>query len=144
MNKWDIKFIEEARLIAERSKDTNRKNGAVIVNDDNIVVSAGYNGFPMGCDDDVASRYEAPAKYFYTEHAERNALFLAARRGVATKGCRMYMTMFPCADCARGIIQSGVTKIIAPTPDVDHHKWGEHFKVALVMLEEAKVEVELY
>jgi len=56
----------------------------------------------------------------------------------------MYTTMFPCADCARAIIQCGIKKIISPTPDVNHEKWGEHFKAAMVMLEEAKVEIELY
>jgi len=144
MNNWDLKFISQARLVAEWSKDTNRKNGAVIVNEDNIVLSQGYNGFPIGCDDSIPSRYIQPNKYLFTEHAERNALYFAARNGVSLKGSRMYMTMFPCADCARGMIQCGITKIIAPTPDVDHPKWGEHFRAAMVMLEEANVEIELY
>lgn len=143
MTNWDLKFIELSRHIAEWSKDTNRKNGAVIVDQDNIVLSVGYNGFPRGCDDTVTSRYEQPEKYLFTEHAERNALFHAARHGVSLKGCKMYMTMFPCADCARGLIQSGIVKIFAPTPDVDHHKWGEHFKAAMVMMDEANVEIIL-
>lgn len=110
MNNWDIKFIGQARETAKWSKDTNRKNGAVVVNDDNIVISQGYNGLPIGCDDSVASRFEQPDKYLYTEHAERNAIYFAARIGVSLKGTRMYMTMFPCADCARGIIQCGIKK----------------------------------
>jgi dCMP deaminase len=144
MNNWDIKFIGQAREVAQWSKDTNRKNGAVVVNDDNIVLSQGYNGLPIGCDDSIESRFVQPTKYLFTEHAERNALYFAARTGVSLKGARMYMTMFPCADCARGMIQCGLKKIIAPTPDVDHLKWGEHFKAAMVMLEEANVEIELY
>ena len=144
MNKWDKKFMDQAQLVATWSKDTNRQNGAVIVNDDNIVISQGYNGFPIGCNDEIKSRYEQPMKYFFTEHAERNALYFAARNGVSLKGSRMYMTMFPCADCARGMIQCGITKIIAPTPDVDHPKWGEHFRVSMAMLEEANVEIELF
>ncbi len=144
MNKWDKKFMEQAKLVASWSKDTNRKNGAVIVNSDNIVLSQGYNGFPIGCNDAIESRYEQPVKYLFTEHAERNALYFAARNGVSLKGTRMYMTMFPCADCARGMIQCGITKIIAPTPDVEHPKWGEHFKVAIVLLEEANVEIEFF
>ena len=143
MNNWDIKFIEQAKVVAEWSKDTNRKNGAVIVNKDNIVISQGYNGLPIGCDDSDETRFVQPTKYLFTEHAERNALYFAARIGVSVKGCRMYTTMFPCADCARGMIQTGITKLIAPTPDVDHPKWGPHFKAALVMLEEANVEVIL-
>lgn len=142
MKNWDIKFIELSRHIAEWSKDTNRKNGAVIVDSDNIVVSIGYNGFPRGCDDTIESRYERPDKYLFTEHAERNAIYHGARLGVSLKNCSMYVTMFPCSDCARAIIQSGITKLLSPLPDVEHEKWGVHFKAALVMLEEAKVEVE--
>ena len=144
MTNWDIKFIELSRHIAEWSKDINRKNGAVIVDSDNIVISLGYNGFPRKCDDSVSSRYEQPTKYLFTEHAERNAIYHAARLGISLKECRMYVTMFPCSDCARGIIQSGITKVISPTPDVDHYKWGEHFKAALIMFEEANIEVELF
>ena len=143
MNNWDLKFIELTKHIAEWSKDTNRKNGAVIVDDDNIVLSLGYNGFPRGCDDSIDSRYEKPTKYLFTEHAERNAIFHAAKKGISLSGSRMYMTMFPCSDCARAIIQSGITKIITPTPDVEHETWGPHFKASLMMLDEAGVEVIL-
>jgi dCMP deaminase len=143
MDNWDLKFIELTKHIAEWSKDTNRKNGAVIVDDDNIVLSLGYNGFPRGCDDSIDSRYEKPTKYLFTEHAERNAIFHAAKKGISLSGSRMYMTMFPCSDCARAIIQSGITKIITPTPDVEHETWGPHFKASLMMLDEVGVEVIL-
>jgi dCMP deaminase len=143
MGNWDNKFIELSNLVASWSKDTNTKVGAVIVDEDNIVLSMGYNGFPRGCDDSIECRYEKPHKYLYTEHAERNALYHAARHGVSLKGCSMYVTMFCCSDCARGIIQSGIKRVVAPTPDVDHEKWGEHFKAAIRMLEEAKVEISL-
>jgi dCMP deaminase len=143
MGNWDNKFIELSNLVASWSKDTNTKVGAVIVDEDNIVLSMGYNGFPRGCDDSIECRYEKPHKYLYTEHAERNALYHAARHGVSLNGCSIYVTMFCCSDCARGIIQSGIKRVVAPTPDVDHEKWGEHFKAAIRMLEEAKVEISL-
>lgn len=143
MNNWDIKFVELSRHIAEWSKDTNSKNSAIIVDEDNIVISMGYNGFPIGCDDKIMSRYERPDKYLFTEHAERNAIYHAAKLGVSIKCCTMYVTLFPCADCARGIIQSGIKKLVSPIPDVDHERWGTHFKASLIMLEEAKVEVVL-
>lgn len=143
MGNWDNKFIELSNLVASWSKDTNTKVGAVIVDEDNIVLSMGYNGFPRGCDDSIECRYEKPHKYLYTEHAERNALYHAARHGVSLKNCSIYVTMFCCSDCARGIIQSGIKRVVAPTPDVDHEKWGEHFKAAIRMLEEAKVEISL-
>jgi dCMP deaminase len=141
MTNWDEKFIALAKHIAEWSKDTNRKNGAVIVNSDNIVLSLGYNGFPRGCDDSITTRYEQPTKYLFTEHAERNAIFHAAKSGMVINGSRIYMTMFPCADCARAIIQSGITKIITPTPDLEHKTWGIHFKASIMMLEESGVEI---
>jgi dCMP deaminase len=143
MGNWDNKFVELSNLVASWSKDTNTKVGAVIVDEDNIVLSMGYNGFPRGCDDSIECRYEKPHKYLYTEHAERNSLYHAARHGVSLKGCTMYVTMFCCSDCARGIIQSGIKRVVAPTPDVDHEKWGEHFKAAICMLEEANVEISL-
>ena len=143
MTNWDLKFIELSNLVSTWSKDTNSKVGAVIVDDDNLVLSMGYNGFPRGCDDSIESRYEKPIKYLYTEHAERNALYHAARHGVSLKDCTIYVTMFCCSDCARGIIQSGIKKVVAPIPDVDHPKWGIHFKAAIQMLEESNVEIKL-
>ena len=143
MDKWDKKFIKLSAHISGWSKDKNRKVGAVIVDNDNIVLSMGYNGIPRGCDDSVESRYDRPTKYLYTEHAERNAIYHAARHGVSLKDCRIYVTLFPCADCARAIIQSGITKIIAPEPDITHEVWGEHFKAAIQMMEEAKINIQL-
>jgi len=143
MDKWDKKFIKLSAHISGWSKDKNRKVGAVIVDNDNAVLSMGYNGIPRGCDDSVESRYDRPTKYLYTEHAERNAIYHAARHGVSLKDCRLYVTLFPCADCARAIIQSGITKIIAPEPDITHEVWGEHFKAAIQMMEEAKINIQL-
>jgi dCMP deaminase len=144
MSNWDNKFIGLAKHISEWSKDTNRKNGAVIVDTDNNVLSLGYNGLPRGCDDSIESRYEQPTKYFYFEHAERNSIYHAARNGVVIKNAKMYMTMFCCSDCARAIIQSGITEIIAPQPDLTHPKWGEHFQSAIEMLKEANVKINHY
>ena len=143
IDKWDIRFMEMANLVASWSKDTNTKVGAVIIDKDKIVLSMGYNGFPRGCDDSIESRFEKPTKYLFTEHAERNCIYHAARHGVSLRNCTLYVTLFPCADCTRAVIQSGITKVVGPTPDVDHHKWGESFKASLVMMEEAGVEVVL-
>ena len=144
MEKWDKKFIKLSSHISGWSKDKNKKVGAVIVDSDNIVLSMGYNGIPRGCDDTDESRYERPTKYFFTEHAERNAIYHAARHGVSLKGCKMYVTLFPCADCARAMIQSGITKLIAPKPNLEHEVWGEHFKAAIQMMEEAKIDIILF
>jgi dCMP deaminase len=143
MNKWDKKFIKLSQHIAEWSKDTNKKVGAVIVDSDNAVLSMGYNGIPMGCDDSVESRLDKPDKYLFTEHAERNAIYHAARHGVSLKGCSLYVTLFPCADCARAVIQCGIIKIMAPEPNLEHEVWGKQFKAAIEMMNEANIEVNL-
>jgi dCMP deaminase len=144
MENWDRKFIKLSKHISDWSKDKNKKVGAVIVDSDNIVLSMGYNGIPRGCDDTDESRYERPIKYLFTEHAERNAIYHAARHGVSLKDCKLYVTLFPCADCARAMIQSGITKLIAPEPNLNHEVWGDHFKAAIQMMEEAKIEIVLF
>lgn len=138
---WNKRLIELSKIISTWSKDKNTGTGAVIADKDNHVISIGYNGFPQGCNDDIESRYERPAKYLFTEHAERNAIYNAVRNGVSTKGCTMYLMWFPCADCARAIIQSGIDKVVCYEPDLDTPKWGEHFKASLEMFEECGVEV---
>lgn len=144
MEKWDKKFIKLSNHISDWSKDKNKKVGAVIVDNDNIVLSMGYNGIPRDCDDSDETRYERPKKYLFTEHAERNAIYHAARHGVSLKDCKMYVTLFPCADCARAMIQSGITKLIAPEPNLEHDVWGDHFKASIQMMEEANIEVVLF
>ncbi len=142
-SKWDNRFMNEAKTVASWSKDTNTKVGAIVVNDDKIILASGYNGFPRGVDDSIESRFEKPLKYLYTEHAERNAIYHGARLGNSLSGGIMYATMFPCCDCARAIIQAGIKEVVAPEPDVNHEKWGESFRISLVMFEEANVYVKL-
>lgn len=141
MSNWNKKFMDLAKHVATWSKDKNTKTGAVITDDEHRVLSVGYNGFPSGCDDNKVERYERPAKYLYTEHAERNAIYSAAKNGVSLKGSTMYIMWFPCADCGRAIIQSGVKKVICYEPDFNTEKWGELFKASLEMLTEAGIEV---
>ena len=109
---WIEYFYNIAEGVKKKSKDKNTQIGAVIVGIDKEIVSTGYNSFPRGIDDERADRQEKPEKYFWFEHAERNANYNAARIGVSTKGCTMYLTCgIPCADCARGIINAGIRKI---------------------------------
>src|SRR5215470_5170402 len=104
--KWDHRFLALARHISEWSKDPSTKVGCVIVASTNEVRALGYNGFPRNFDDSP-SRLERPHKYLWTEHAERNAIYAAARAGVPLEGCRMYLSWFPCVDCARAAVQVG-------------------------------------
>lgn len=134
-------FLTLARHVATASKDRSTKVGCVLVVEDSIA-STGCNGFPRGIDDDNPTRHERPEKYYWAEHAERNAIYNAARIGTPLKGCRAYVTMFPCMDCARGLIQIGCTQIIAPAPDPsDQRRWDEHFKRTKVLCKEAGVDV---
>ena len=130
-----------ATLVASWSKDRSRHAGAVIVDDRNVLVSIGWNGFPRGINDDVDTRHERPAKYKWTEHAERNAIFNAAANGHHTRGCTMYLQWYPCADCARAIIQAGIIKLVCKEPDWNDPIWAADFEVVKEMLDESRVEV---
>ena len=141
---WNKRFIEFTEYISKWSKDKNTGVGAAIVDSDNRIVSVGYNGFPSGLNDKIDSRHERPAKYLYTEHAERNAIYNAARIGVKTKDCKMFLMWFPCPDCARAIIQCGITELICKKPDFTDKRWGDGFKVSLEMLEECKLKITYY
>lgn len=111
--KWKEYYLNIAEAVRQKSKDNSTKIGVVIVGADNEIVSTGYNSFPRGLDDNIPERMERPEKYIWTEHAERNAIYNAARIGVSTKGCTMYMSCaMSCPDCARGIIQAGIVKVV--------------------------------
>lgn len=141
---WIEYFLGLADLVAQKSKDPSTQVGAVIVYEDNGICSTGYNGFPRGVADDPeenASRYMRPAKYLYTEHAERNAIYNAAKQGHSTEGAKMYVQFFPCAECARAIIQAGIKEVYTPEPDLNNQQWGDSWFVSGIMLAEAKVKV---
>ena len=111
---WDAYFMGIAELSAMRSKDPNTRVGACIVNPSNRIQSVGYNGFPAGCDDD-AFPWEREGgvldtKYAYVCHAELNAIL--NNRGPSLDGCRLYVTLFPCNECAKAIIQSGIKEVL--------------------------------
>ena len=112
---WDEYFMGVAELSAMRSKDPGTQVGACIVSQDNKILSMGYNGFPKGCPDDEfrweregADPYET--KYFYSTHSELNAIL--NYRGGSLEGSKIYVTLFPCNECAKAIIQSGIKTII--------------------------------
>jgi dCMP deaminase len=140
---WDKRFMLLAHHIASWSKERGRRVGAVIVGLDKEVRSVGFNGLPRGVRDDLEERHsrETGAKYLWSSHAERNAIYNAARIGVPLKGCVMYVPWFPCVDCAKAIIQSGISELVAYEPDYDDHKWGAEFSLVTEMLDEAKVNI---
>ena len=109
---WDEYFMGIAMLAAKRSKDPNTQVGACIVSPDNIIISTGYNGMPTGCSDDVFpwAREGEETKYPYVVHAELNAILNANGRDL--RGSRLYVALFPCNECAKAIIQSGVKEVL--------------------------------
>ena len=112
---WDEYFMGIAMLPAKRSKDPNTQVGACIVSDDNIIISTGYNGMPKGCSDDEfpwdrKGENEAATKYPYVVHAELNAILNASGRDL--RGSRIYVALFPCNECAKAIIQSGIKEVM--------------------------------
>lgn len=129
-----------AELTAKRSKDLSTKVGAVIVTPDNGAQVLGYNGFPRGVDDNISDRHLRPMKYLWTEHAERNAIYNAARNGVRTAGCTIYVPYVPCVECARAIIQAGITRFVTKAQALDP-RWAESVAIAEQMLTEAGVEI---
>ena len=111
---WDEYFMGVAMLAARRSKDPNTQVGCCIVSGENIIISTGYNGMPKGCSDDEypwdrSAQIENDTKYPYVIHAELNAILNANGRDL--RGSRLYVALFPCNECAKAIIQSGVQEI---------------------------------
>ena len=111
---WDEYFMGIAMLAAKRSKDPSTQVGACIVSPDNIIISTGYNGMPKGCSDDEfpwerSGTDENETKYPFVVHAELNAILNANGRDL--RGSRLYVALFPCNECAKAIIQSGVKEV---------------------------------
>jgi dCMP deaminase len=144
--KWISRFTAVANQIASWSKDST-KVGCVVVDDKCDILATGYNGYPRGVDDTVEERKQRPSKYLFTAHAEANACFSAARRGISLDGGTLFlsnlyphMTM-PCADCAKAIAQSGIKRVVCELPHVRTEQWEEFFKVASDIFRESGVEV---
>lgn len=110
---WDEYFMGLAHLSAKRSKDPSTQVGACIVSPDHKVVGIGYNGFPNGCSDDEfpwAREGEfGDTKYPFVVHAELNAIL---NSNADLRGCSVYVSLFPCNECAKAIIQSGIRRIV--------------------------------
>ncbi len=109
---WDEYFMGVALLAARRSKDPNTQVGACIVDENNVILTTGYNGFPIGCSDDEFpwDREGEVTKYPYVVHAELNAILNAS--GKSLRGSRLYVALFPCNECAKAIIQAGIREVV--------------------------------
>ncbi len=139
--------------IAKKSKDPSTKVGTIIVNKYNAPVSMGFNGFPRQVRDkieEVPERYERPNKYLWIEHAERNAIYNAVRMGSSLDNCKIYLEFYPCCDCCRGIIQSGINEIVidgrgfAAREAYWNQRWKESTDISKQMIQEAGIKIRFY
>ena len=143
---WDDYFMSIVYLVASKSKDERTHIGAVIVGPNKEVVSLGYNSFPRKLNDHVPQRQKKPEKFFWFEHAERNAIYNATLIGTSLKGCKMYTNGVPCANCARGIIQSGIFEVIVDEEwnKINSKRWVEHSKRTIQMFKETGVKLRYW
>lgn len=165
---WDEKFMGLAKEMARWSKDRSRQTACIIVGPGHEIRSTGYNGFPRYIFDsqdqvasthpwftpefeqrckkkmaDVEARHQRPAKYKWVEHAERNACYAAARIGVSLLGCTAYIPWYPCADCARALIQVGISTLVCYEPDWNDPVWKDDFAIVAEMLGESPITVRM-
>ena len=142
MSSWDKKFTELANHIATWSKDRSTKVGAVVVNNRNKILSIGYNGFPIGVNDDVDERHSRPEKYEWVAHAEENCVLSAAEIGVSLANCKIYCNYITFPRCCRAIIQSGINEVIYQHECVNSQ--SEPNPISKQMLMEARIRVRKY
>lgn len=135
--KWDEWFMGFAKQAAKKSKDSTQV-GAALVGPDNALLLCAYNGPPRGVKD-LPERFVRPEKYLFASHSEQNLIAFAARHGIRTEGCHVYVTHCPCASCARTLIQAGITTVtygpgLTSMPEAE-------FEASRAMFKEAKVHV---
>lgn len=134
-------MMAKARAASRGSPNRVRQVGAVLLTRDGAEIDA-YNTFPPGVRE-LDERCEGEARFIWMEHAERRAIFAAARRGAATQGAHLTTTFFPCIDCARAIVDSGIACVDTPAPAFNDSVWGGDFARSQTILEEGGVEVRI-
>lgn len=145
---WDEYFMRMVYLVASKSKDYYTKIGSVIVKD-NRIISTGYNGMPERTNDNDESRQYRPNKYLYFSHAERNAIYNAAKYGISTQNTKLYVTCTPCSECCHAIIQSGIRTVLIHKQfddirnelSVKTNKWIGNTDVTIKLFKEAGIEM---
>ncbi len=136
-------YIKLVKDEASKSKDNGAQVGAVLIDRHGNTLLSRHNSFPAGITD-TPERRARPEKYSYTEHAERNAIYAAARKGYALEGGTIVQSWYPCADCARGIVQAGIVRVFCQRPNFEDPRWGATFKAGETILREGNVMVNFY
>ena len=138
---WGDRYIHLAKEISTWSKDPSTKVGAVVIGNNGEVLSQGYNGFPRSIKDTPQRLKDRGKKYNLVVHAEMNAIYNASLNGVSLKGSTLYVYGLPiCNECAKGVIQVGIDKVIATRPADYNKEWDESIKDAKALFKEAEVE----
>ena len=138
---WGNRYTCLAKEISTWSKDPSTQVGAVVIGNNGEVLSQGYNGFPRGIKDTAARLKDRERKYNLVVHAEMNAIYNAGLNGVSLKGSTLYVYGLPvCNECAKGIIQVGIDKVIATSPADYNEKWDDSIKDAKALFKEAEVD----
>lgn len=138
---WDVWFMKQVYLVAEKSKDPSTKIGAVLVRDRHII-SSGFNGFPINVKDKKERYNKRELKYEFVVHGEDNAVLAAARFGISTLDTTLYTQGIPCCECAKSVIQGGIKEIIVHKQwSMGHSRWKDSCKISSVMFKEAGIPI---
>ena len=137
---FNQKMLNLAKQQSLYSPDPSTKVGCVIYTKKQEIIRS-YNNFPIGIKD-LHERLERPEKYNWIEHAERNAIYIAAKKGISLENSTMFLNWYPCIDCARAIIQSGISELVCENePNYNDERWGDQFKIVTKLLNEANIKV---
>lgn len=139
-NKWTVRYLDLAKNIASWSMDPSTKVGAVVVGKNGQILSQGYNGFPRGVKDTEQRLNNREEKYKYVVHAEMNCIYNASYNGSSLKDTTLYVYGLPvCSECAKGVVQVGITKVVMQHPkDIPNH-WNEKVLITKTIFNEAGV-----
>ena len=141
-DKWNHRYLDLAAQVASWSKDPSSKIGAVAVGGKGQILSQGYNGFPRGVNDSDERYNDRPTKYKLVVHAEMNVIYNATYNGVSLDGSTIFVVGLPCcSDCAKGIVQVGIKKIVMPSQDIPD-SWKDSWALSKSIFEEAGVNYE--
>lgn len=138
-----VKYFKLAEYQATLfSKDPVTKVGALFLAPESYqILTLGFNGFPRKIDETNPQRWERPQKYMYVSHAEANCIANACRHGTPLENSIAVVTLFPCTNCAKLMIQAGISTLVTKEPNMDHPRWGEEFRYSKEMLDEANVHI---
>ena len=142
-SKWHERYLDMAKLVGSWSKDPSSKIGAVVIGMHGQVLSTGFNGFPRKINDTEERLNDREKKYKFVIHAEMNCIYNASLTGISLEGSTIYVHGLPCcSECTKGIIQSGITRVVIPRNSINKsEQWAQSWNTSVEMLKESGVTV---